>query len=43
MNKLGLDAVENEKTMTQVINNFIDNLSIKAVDKSWEVDKLVER
>lgn len=43
LNKLRLYAVENEKTMTQVISDFIDNLSIKAVDKRLEVDKLVER
>lgn len=37
LNKLRLYAVENEKTMTQVISDFIDSLKLKSkksVEKS---------
>ena len=32
-----------QKTMTKVISDFIDNLPEKKVDKRLEVDRIVER
>lgn len=42
LDKLRLYAARKQKTMTQVISDFIDNLPDDVEDKRLEVDKFVE-
>ncbi len=43
LDKLRLYAARKQKTMTQVISDFIDNLPDDVEDKRLEVDKFIER
>ncbi len=43
LDKLRLYAVKKQKTMTQVISDFIDNLPDDVEDKRLKVDRMVER
>lgn len=43
LDKLRLYAVTKQKTMTQVISDFIDNLPDDIKDKRFLVDRIVER
>jgi len=43
LDKLRLYAIKKQKTMTQVISDFIDNLPDDVKDKRSEVDKIVEK
>ena len=42
LDKLRLYAVKKQKTMTQVISDFIDNLPDDIKDKRLEVDKMIQ-
>ena len=42
LDKLRLYAVKKQKTMTQVISDFIDNLPDDIEDKRLEVDKMIQ-
>ncbi len=43
LDKLRLYAVKKQKTMTQVISDFIDNLPDDVEDKRLEVDKMIQK
>ncbi|MGB3512359.1 MAG: hypothetical protein WBA93_24600 [Microcoleaceae cyanobacterium] len=43
LDKLRLYAVKRQKTMTQIISDFIDSLPNDVKDKRFEVDRIVEK
>ncbi|NET25960.1 hypothetical protein [Okeania sp. SIO1I7] len=42
LDKLRLYAVKRQKTMTQIISDFIDNLPDNLEDQRLEVDKMIQ-
>lgn len=43
LDTLRLYAVKRQKTMTQIISDFIDSLPNDVKDKRFEVDRIVEK